>query len=69
MGEPVYKHEYWEECYILEARLVDKSLEKWFDAGHYCCRPLGMLHGPYRADDAGRCKEICLIKHSKDNRN
>lgn len=40
-------HEYWEEVYIISGYLIDKTLNKRFDAGMYCCRPPGMLHGPY----------------------
>jgi hypothetical protein len=64
-GQPVCKHAYWEECYILEVRLFDESLGKWFDAGHYCCRPPGMVHGPYRGDADIGCKEICYVRYEK----
>ena len=64
-GEPVCKHEYWEECYILVGRLFDERLGKWFGAGHCRCRPPGMLHGPYRADEKGGCKELCLVRYEK----
>ncbi len=64
-GQPVCKHEYWEECYILEGRLFDEILGQWFDAGHYCCRPPGMVHGPYRADSEHGCKEICFVRYEK----
>lgn len=37
-GEPVCKHTYWEEVYIVEGRLYDQTLDKWFSAGDYCCR-------------------------------
>ena len=60
-GQPHCAHEYWEECYILEGRLFDETLQRWFEAGHYCCRPPGMIHGPYRADPERGCKEICFI--------
>ena len=62
-GQPACKHGYWEECYILEGRLFDETLGRWFEAGHYCCRPPGMMHGPYRADEKAGCKEICFIRY------
>lgn len=64
-GEPVCKHDYWEECYILQGRLYDQTLGKWFEAGSYCCRPPGMLHGPYRADELHGTKEICFSRYPR----
>lgn len=64
-GEPRCKHEYWEECYILEGRLYDHTLQKWFSAGSYCCRPPGMLHGPYSADEQTGVKEICYLRYPR----
>ena len=40
-GSPVCKHDYWEEVYIIEGRIFDLTLEKWFGKGDYCCRPPG----------------------------
>ena len=64
-GGPVCKHEYWEECYIIEGRMFDETLGKWFEAGCYCCRPPGMLHGPYRADEQAGVKEICFLRYPR----
>ncbi|KAF2158454.1 hypothetical protein M409DRAFT_32352, partial [Zasmidium cellare ATCC 36951] len=49
-GDPVCTHEYWEEVYIISGRLFDKTLKQWFGEGDYCCRPPGMVHGPFKAD-------------------
>lgn len=61
-GGPVCEHLYWEECYLISGRLYDEGLKKWFSAGDYCCRPPGMLHGPFRADETEGCREICWLK-------
>lgn len=64
-GSPVCKHDYWEEVYIIEGRIFDETLQQWFNAGSYCCRPPGMLHGPFRADENGGCKEICWLRYPR----
>ncbi len=40
-------HDFWEEVFIAEGYLIDKTLGKKFTAGMYACRPPGMEHGPY----------------------
>jgi hypothetical protein len=40
-------HDFWEEVYIAEGYLIDKTLGKKFTAGMYASRPPGMEHGPY----------------------
>ncbi|KAJ6531757.1 hypothetical protein B0H19DRAFT_1188401 [Mycena capillaripes] len=64
-GAPVCSHDYWEEVYIIEGRLFDETLEQWFEAGSYCCRPPGMLHGPFRADGEVGCREICWLRYPR----
>ncbi|KAK7061767.1 hypothetical protein R3P38DRAFT_2677927 [Favolaschia claudopus] len=66
-GHPVCTHEYWEEVYIIEGRLFDETLKQWFEAGSYCCRPPGMLHGPFRADDLVGCREICWLRYPRED--
>ncbi|KZV88586.1 hypothetical protein EXIGLDRAFT_839119 [Exidia glandulosa HHB12029] len=56
-------HEYWEEVLILKGRLYDKTLGKWFGEKQYCCRPPGMVHGPWIADETQGCEEIVFIRH------
>ncbi|KAF2119668.1 hypothetical protein BDV96DRAFT_642682 [Lophiotrema nucula] len=56
-------HEYWEECYIIEGRLYDVGKKLWFEAGSYCCRPPGMVHGPYRADEVVGCREVAWVRY------
>ena len=64
-GDPICKHDYWEEVYIIEGRIFDKGLQQWFGAGDYCCRPPGMLHGPYEADSEKGCREICFLRYPR----
>ncbi|KAL0477060.1 hypothetical protein AKO1_006347 [Acrasis kona] len=64
-GSPYCVHEFWEEAYILKGRMYDKTLKKWFDAGHFCSRPPGMKHGPYQADEEHGCEELCYISYDK----
>jgi hypothetical protein len=47
----VQVHDFWEEVYIIEGALHDLTLDETFRAGSYACRPPGMPHGPWRADD------------------
>ena len=42
-GAPVCNHDYWEEVYIVDGRIYDRTLRQWFGAGDYCCRPPGEL--------------------------
>ena len=44
-------HAFWEEVYVLSGSLTDQRLVKTFGAGTYACRPPGMPHGPWTADD------------------
>lgn len=67
-GEPICKHDYWEEVYIIEGRIYDKTLKRWFGRGNYCCRPPNMLHGPYEADSSSGCREICWLRYPRENK-
>ncbi|KAI5363275.1 Putative rmlC-like cupin domain superfamily, rmlC-like jelly roll, chrR-like cupin protein [Septoria linicola] len=64
-GEPICKHEYWEEVYIISGRIYDEGLKQWFGAGDYCCRPPGMVHGPFLADEVEGCREICWLRYPR----
>jgi hypothetical protein len=64
-GAPVCLHEYWEEAYILEGRIYDETLQKWFEKGSFCCRPPWMKHGPYKADPEAGCEEICYWRYPR----
>lgn len=45
--ETVAVHEYYEEVFILEGELIDRTVEETFTAGMYAYRTPGMRHGPY----------------------
>ncbi|KAJ7512449.1 hypothetical protein B0H11DRAFT_1951242 [Mycena galericulata] len=72
------EHIYWEEVLILRGRIYDKTLQQWFSgenrvrhnnavsclvANYYCCRPPGMLHGPWIADSEEGCEELVIVRH------
>jgi hypothetical protein len=44
-------HEYFEEVLVLAGSLRDLRLNQTFGAGHYACRPPGMLHGPWESTE------------------
>ena len=43
-------HAYPEEVFIVSGRLYDAAFDMWLEAGHYCSRPPGELHGPFKTD-------------------
>jgi len=43
-------HNYPEEIFVIEGRLYDEAFDKWLEAGDYCSRPPGEVHGPFRSD-------------------
>lgn len=47
----VLTHDFWEEVYILDGGIHDLTLDEYFPAGTYACRPPGMDHGPWRSPD------------------
>ena len=42
-------HDFWEEVYIVSGELHDLTLGQTFRTGDYACRPPGMPHGPWTA--------------------
>ena len=48
-------HDYPEEIYVISGRLYDEAFDMWLESGHYCSRPPGEVHGPFRS------KEGCLV--------
>jgi mannose-6-phosphate isomerase-like protein (cupin superfamily) len=40
-------HDHYEELFIIEGKIVDKTLDETFSSGMYACRTPGMPHGPY----------------------
>ena len=46
-------HDFYEEIWVLEGSIIDKSTGETYAAGMYACRPPGMEHGPFEfAEDA-----------------
>ena len=43
----VITHDFWEEVYIIDGEMHDKTVNQTFTAGMSACRPPGMPHGPY----------------------
>ena len=43
-------HDYPEEVFIVTGRLYDQAFNIWLETGHYCSRPPGEVHGPFRTD-------------------
>ncbi len=43
-------HDYPEEVFIVTGRLYDQAFNMWLETGHYCSRPPGEVHGPFRTD-------------------
>ncbi|WP_078877336.1 cupin domain-containing protein [Streptomyces sp. 150FB] len=44
-------HPHWEEVYILDGAMRDLTLGQTFGKGCYACRPPGMEHGPWIAEE------------------
>jgi hypothetical protein len=47
-ADGVIRHAWAEEVLIVEGDHRDLTLDRTFGAGHFACRPPGMVHGPYR---------------------
>jgi len=45
--DQVITHDFWEEVYIIDGEMYDKTVNQTFTAGMSACRPPGMPHGPY----------------------
>lgn len=48
-------HDYPEEIFIVSGQLYDGAFDMWLEAGHYCSRPPGEAHGPFKTVDG------CLV--------
>uniref|UniRef100_A0A7S1G6F4 ChrR-like cupin domain-containing protein n=1 Tax=Bicosoecida sp. CB-2014 TaxID=1486930 RepID=A0A7S1G6F4_9STRA len=58
------QHGFIEEVLLLRGELTDLTLGRTFAAGEYCCRPVGMRHGPYRTGDDG-CDMMVVERDSR----
>ena len=50
-------HDFCEEVFILEGYMIDTEKNLTAAAGYYACRPVGMVHGPYRIPVTCLCFE------------
>src|SRR4051794_1355467 len=55
-------HDYVEEVYVLAGSIHDLTLDQWFGASEYACRPPGMVHGPWRSPQG--C-EMLELRHAQ----
>lgn len=55
-------HDFWEEIYILQGRILDLGLNQEYTAGMYACRPPGMKHGPAKALESTVMFEVTYYK-------
>ena len=51
-------HDFYEEIWILEGSIVDKSTGETYAAGMYACRPPGMSHGPFEFEESAVFFEV-----------
>jgi anti-sigma factor ChrR (cupin superfamily) len=60
--EEVLTHEFYEEAYVIQGGLYDKTLDEAFTAGMYACRTPEMEHGPYSAPVGALTFEVRYFK-------
>ncbi len=58
-------HAYPEEIFIVSGRLYDAAFDMWLEAGHYCSRPPGEEHGPFKTQDGCVVLEVSFPNKSK----
>jgi hypothetical protein len=56
-------HDYFEEVFVLTGSMRDLTLDETFAAGHYACRPAGMVHGPWSTDEGCEMLEVRYATH------
>jgi hypothetical protein len=47
----VFRHDHWEEVFIISGSIHDVTLDQTFGSGRYACRPPGMPHGPWTSSE------------------
>lgn len=60
--ETVLTHEFYEEAYIIEGGLYDKTRDEAFSSGMVAVRTPGMEHGPYAAPVGALTFEVRYFK-------
>ena len=58
-------HDYPEEIYVISGRIYDAAFDLWLEAGHYCSRPPGEVHGPFKSDQGCLVLEISYPNQSR----
>ncbi len=58
----VQRHDFWEEVWIISGSIYDHGLKQTFSAGMYACRPPGMPHGPWTAENGCTTFEVRYYK-------
>lgn len=53
-----FRHDHWEDVYIISGSIHDLTLDETFGPGRYACRPPGMPHGPWTSADGCLLFEI-----------
>ncbi len=60
-------HDYPEEIYVISGSLYDEAFDMWLEAGHYCSRPPGEVHGPFLSEEGCLVLEISYPSQSITN--
>lgn len=58
----VFRHDHWEEVFIIDGSIHDVTLDRTFRSGMYACRPPGMPHGPWTSSEGCLLFEIRYYK-------
>lgn len=45
-----WKHEFWEEVYVLEGHMIDYGTNTVYPKGSYAMRQAGVMHGPFGSE-------------------
>lgn len=45
-----WKHEFWEEVYVLDGYMIDYGTNTLYSKGDYALRQAGVLHGPFGSE-------------------
>ncbi|MCK5831228.1 MAG: cupin domain-containing protein [Methylococcales bacterium] len=62
-------HDYPEEIYVISGRLYDEAFDMWLEAEHYCNKPLGEVHGPFRSEVGCLVLEISYRRQTRKTPN
>ena len=57
-------HDYPEEIYVISGSIYDAAFDLWLEAGHFCSRPPGEVHGPFKSDEGCLVLEVSYPSQS-----